>query len=270
VQPRTDIPAAIANERYWDRVIGRWNDQQKDTVWRAHSDAVNAALLTKWLPSQPLRHILKTDLFDEAVSEGLYPLLQSRAERVTGIDLSPQVVNAARGRFPLLRGVSTDVRHLPFADGEFDAVVSLSTLDHFESVEEIRVALGELHRVLSQGGTLIITLDNGLNPAVALRNWLPYECLRFMGLVAYRVGATCRPSHFASLLRSRCFDLREVAFTIHAPRLIAIIVSRLVERFGSLATRRRFLRVLAAGERLDWWPTRKLTGYFIAALCTKS
>ena len=266
----TDVPATVANERYWDDVVGFWQDRQKDAVWRAHSDATNAELLARWLPSGPLRHILKTDLFDEAVSEGLYPVLQSRATRVTGIDFSPKVVGAACVRYPRLNGVSTDVRQLPFADGEFDAIASLSTLDHFESLEEIAVALRELHRVLQPGGTLVITLDNGSNPAVAIRNRLPFEFLHTIGLLAYRVGATCNASQFVALLRSSGFNVRDLTFTIHAPRLIAVLASRLVDRFGSLAMRRRFLRMLAAGERLDWWRTRKITGYFIAAVGTKS
>jgi SAM-dependent methyltransferase len=169
-----------------------------------------------------------------------------------------------------LNGVSTDVRQLPFADREFDAIASLSTLDHFESPEDIAVALRELHRVLRPGGTLVITLDNGSNPAVALRNRLPFEYLHAVGLLAYRVGVTCNARQFIAVLQSTGFTLRDVTFTIHAPRLIAVLTSRLVQRLGSPAVRRRFLRLLAAAERLASWRTRQITGYFIAAVGTKS
>jgi SAM-dependent methyltransferase len=270
VRTETEPQAALASVRYWDRVVGVWTARQKDALWRAHSDAVNLALVAKGLSGRRLRYVLKTDLFDEAVSDGLYPLIQSHATKVVGIDLSPKVVGAAHARYPLLKAVSTDVLQLPFATGQFDAVISCSTLDHFESADEIRLALCELHRVLRPGGTLVITLDNASNPAVALRNWLPYEWLHRTGLVPYRVGTTCTASGFMTLLRSCHFDLGDVTFILHVPRAIAVVLSRLIQRFGGLATRRRFLRLLASSERLDSWPTRKLTGYFIAAVGTKS
>ena len=37
-----------------------------EKVWRAHSDAVNDALLRCWLPPETTGQLLKTDLFDEA------------------------------------------------------------------------------------------------------------------------------------------------------------------------------------------------------------
>jgi hypothetical protein len=40
-------------------------------LWRAHSDAVNKALVARWRPVGQMDTLLKTDLFDEAVSDGL-------------------------------------------------------------------------------------------------------------------------------------------------------------------------------------------------------
>lgn len=264
-----DSGAALASGSYWDRVADAWNQQRKDTVWRAHSDAVNSALLTRWLPSRPVRHVLKTDLFDEAVADGVYPLLQSRARNVTGIDVSPKVVDAARARYPLLNGVVADVLRLPFADGEFDAIVSISTLDHFDSPNKISDALGQLYRVLAPGGTLVVTLDNGSNPAVALRNWLPYPLLRRLHLVPYRMGVTCAARRFFTLLHACRFEIVDVAYTVHCPRLAAVVTARIVQQSASVETRARFLRLLGTCERLDRLPTRALTGYFVAALVRK-
>jgi SAM-dependent methyltransferase len=263
-----EVSEATAKARYWDRVVDAWNEQRLGAVWRAHSDAVNTALLARCLPPR-LGHVLKTDLFDEAVSEGVYPVLRSRARYVTGIDVSRNTVDAAQARYPLLNGIAADVQHLPFQDGEFDAVVSLSTLDHFDSVENIREALGELRRVLRVGGTLIVTLDNGLNPAVALRNRLPYALLDRLRLVPYQVGATCTPARFAALLGSCRFDVEEISYTVHVPRVFAVFMSRLVEKWGGREIRARFLRLLRMGEQIGRWHTRTLTGYFIAAVGTK-
>jgi SAM-dependent methyltransferase len=265
----TDLPAVLAKARYWDRVVDTWHEQSRDAVWRAHSDAVNGALLSRWLPPRHLRHVLKTDLFDEAVAEGLYPVLQRGAQQVTGIDISARVVDAARTRYPLLKAITADVLRLPFNDGEFQAVISFSTLDHFDSADQISSALCELHRVLSPGGTLVITLDNGSNPAVALRNRLPYPLLRRLRLVLYENGVTYTPSRFVALLRSCHFEVGDLAFSIHSPRVVAVLMARVVERSANPLMRSRFLRWLATGERLGRWPSRALTGYFIAALATK-
>jgi hypothetical protein len=42
-----------------------------ETLWREHSDAVNGALLVRWLARESCGLLLKTDLFDEAMGEGL-------------------------------------------------------------------------------------------------------------------------------------------------------------------------------------------------------
>ena len=77
--------------------------------------------------------------------------------------------------------MNADVRCLPFVDGVFDLVVSNSTLDHFETSREIERAVAEIHRVLAPRGLFILTLDNPANPAVALRNALPFALLHQVG-----------------------------------------------------------------------------------------
>jgi SAM-dependent methyltransferase len=258
-----------ASGSYWDRIVEYWNERGQDAVWRTHSDHVNAALLASWLPENGLRTVLKTDLFDEAVAEGLYPTLQQRAGNVTGIDASPKVAHAAHVRYPGFGGVAADVLRLPFADGHFDAVVSISTLDHFDSLDKIEAALRELNRVLAPGGTLVITLDNGSNPAIAFRNRLPHKLLRTLRLVPYAMGVTCGAKRFFDLIRECGFTIDDVAFTIHVPRLAAVVASRLVQHYGSGMLRERFLRMLAAGECVRTWPTRSWTGYFAAARAVK-
>lgn len=55
--------------------------------------------------------------------------------------------------------VQADALRLPFADGTFDAVVCCETLQY---VADAVVALREMHRVLRRGGSLVISLPNGL------------------------------------------------------------------------------------------------------------
>ena len=60
------------------------------------------------------------------------------------------------------------------------------------------------------------------------------------------------------------FTVEKVELVMHCPRVLAVAVARLVERFGSPRACRTYLRHLAAYERLGAWPTRRLTGYFTA------
>ena len=112
----------------WDQAVAGW-DHATPPLWRRHSDAVNERLIDRWLP-HAVGSVLKTDLFDELVSPGLYPALAARAGAVAGIDISPETVAGARRRHPELEATVASVTDLPFETARFDAVVSNSTLDH--------------------------------------------------------------------------------------------------------------------------------------------
>nr|CAA9213317.1 hypothetical protein AVDCRST_MAG63-92 [uncultured Armatimonadetes bacterium] len=268
--PKHDLAQNLSEEaRYWEDVGRHWSRERPQGLWRRHSDAVNLALLRRWLPPGRTGRLLKTDLFDEASTDGLFPLLERRSREVWGMDVSPQVVRAARARHPRLQGVVADVRRLPFRAGSFDAVVSNSTLDHFERREDLAASLGELGRVLRDGGDLILTLDNLANPVIALRNALPFFLLQRSGLVPYYVGASCALGGLRRLLAGAGFEVVEADAVLHCPRVLAVFLARLVERRGGAPSQRRFLRSLMPWEGLGKLPTRFVTGHFVAVKAVK-
>jgi len=238
-------------------------------LWRAHSDAVNKALVARWRPVGQMDTLLKTDLFDEAVSDGLSSLLNVRSKRVFYIDASLDVHRRAKRRHPNLQTVGTDVRCLPFADGTFDGIVSNSTLDHFKSLDDLVISLKELYRVLQQGGQMILTLDNLANPIIFLRNWLPFRLLQRLKIVPYYVGVTLRANRLEYLLKETGFEVLEVDAIMHCPRVLAVTIACWMERHASPKTQRVFLDLLMAFERLSCLPTRFFTGHFIAVKVMK-
>lgn len=254
---------------YWESIADEWKKARPDRLWRKHSDTVNQSLLLRWLPGQPVPLLLKTDTFDEAVGEGLMQFLKTRAHTVVGMDLSLQNVQLTCSGEMSIRGACADVRHLPFGEESFDVVVSNSTLDHFQTLDEIMVSLRELHRVLRKDGQLILTLDNPANPIIAARNVLPFKLLNRLGILPYYVGATCGPWRLQKLLREVGFEVGDVTAVLHCPRIFAVLVAKLLCSCAKSPVQQRFLRCLEAFENMARWPTRYVTGNFIAVRAEK-
>jgi SAM-dependent methyltransferase len=248
----------------WEELAGRWGALHPQTLWRTYCDELHTALIERWLPAERLERVLKTDLFDEIVTEGLYPVLARHACEVVGMDIAARAAAQAATRHRGLATLATDARALPFGDATFDAIISNSTLDHFPSLDDLGVALRELARITRPGGVLLLTLDNLANPVVALRSVLPRVPLKRLGLVPYYCGATCGPARLREIVEGSGFAVDRVEALLHCPRVLAVATARLVERYGSPATQRRYLRHLARYERLASWPTRERTSYFTA------
>ena len=80
------------------------------------------------------------------------------AAKVTGIDLSPEMLNALREKFPhkemnLILGSYFDV---PFGENEFDCAMSVESLHHFSKEEKVPL-YKKLRAALKDGGYFILT-----------------------------------------------------------------------------------------------------------------
>ena len=263
-------PKSLAG--YWESVAEAWRIAGRQRLWREFTDRQQIALLTRWSSGwdgggrRP--DLLKTDLFDEVASRGIAPWLLASGSHVTGIDVAPAIVAEAVALNPGLEAVVADVRSLPFAEASFDVVFSGSTLDHFESAADIQTALGELRRVLRPGGTLILTLDNPVNPIIWLRNGPLLGLLRHIGIVPYQVGATLGPRSLQRAVQAAGLDVVETTAVMHCPRAIAVALAGLMEGL-SRSWQESFLRHIQTWERLERWPTRWLTGHYVAVHAIK-
>ncbi len=95
---------------------------------------------------------------DAACGEGYgAALLAQSAASVEAVDISEQAITHARQRYGQLDNVGfhlADCTNLPFADHEFDRVVSFETLEHLTAHDEL---LAEFRRVLKPDGCLILS-----------------------------------------------------------------------------------------------------------------
>lgn len=212
-----------------------------------------------------MERVLKTDLFDEATGEtGLYPLLVSVARTAVGIDIAPFIMRRAQSQHETFQVVGADVGCLPFADQSFDVVISNSTLDHMDSLDDVADALKELCRVLKVDGQLLMTFDNFSNPIIALRDLLPTPLMERTGIIPYYVGASCGPRRLQKMVLAAGFEPLDVQASMHCPRVLMVPITNMLDRWAGKGVKKRFLQWLMAWEFLERLPTRYITGHFVA------
>lgn len=256
------------SQQYWRKVAQGWQAREGETLWRRLNDAVIQDLLVRWLAGRHFNATLKTDLFEESFSQGLGPVLSDHSSQIVGIDLAALVVCKASESHPEIAASVSDVRSLPFLDESFDLVVSPSTLDHFEHIDQLQRSLNELERILSPGGELVITLDNLDNPVVKLRNGLPSKLVVGLGLMPYVAGQTCGRRKLRVMLEDAGFEVLELTTVLHIPRLPAVVLARILDGRGPRIQKLLF-RASVAFEILERTPARFLSGYFLAARARK-
>lgn len=250
---------------YWDHTVEETRRGASLGAWRAYMRRVYQRLVRNWLSRRSGRG-LKTDLFEEAITP--HHLLPDLGPSSIGVDCSPAVVRAARERLaamgePYLLLVG-DLRWLPLQSRSVMRILAGSSLDHFPDKADIAVSLAELARVLAPGGTLVITFDNPHNPIIWLRNRLPFACLNRLRLVPYYVGATYNRAEARAQLKALGLVVTHMTAVAHAPRAPVIWLVALVERLGWTPLETLVARILDGFERLQHYPTRYWTGYYLA------
>lgn len=260
---------SLQNSRYWNKTADTWTQSSQQKLLRLVSDILNHKLLQSWLPNHRVNLLLKTDMFDESLTPGLHPLLSKYAAEFIGIDLSVVTIQSAQANCDQLQAFTADVRHLPFPSETFDIIVSNSTLDHFNTTEDIILGLKELNRVLKENGQLLITLDNYTNPYIYLRNNLPFKLLNRLRIVPYYVGKSFGPFRFKRVLEALDFVVIEVTSFWHFPRIFLVCVAKVLDKYFSDRAKSKFLKGILAFEFLSKLPTRYITGQFIAVNAKK-
>ena len=122
-------------------------------TWEAKDYAQNASFVhglaggvVEWLDAKPTESVLDLGCGDGQLTERLI----ATGASVTGVDLSPEMLAAARSR-----GIDAhegSAESLPFADRSFDAVFSNAVLHWVRNQDTM---MGEVRRVLKPGGRFV-------------------------------------------------------------------------------------------------------------------
>lgn len=224
---------------------------------------VHQELVRRWAGVRPEGVILKTDLFEEAWGEdGIYAdLFEGHAAVLLGTDIAEATVARASavGGLNPAHAFVCDLRALPVRPFSLDLILSMSSLDHFDSEAEFHSSLMQLCSALRPGGTLVITLDNPANPL--------YRVLRMVSRMAispFRLGFTPALEDLRQELADIDFEVLDHAWLIHNPRLLSTAVFgviRLILGRHAGPVIRLGLRLCALQERL--W-TRRFSACFYA------
>jgi ubiquinone/menaquinone biosynthesis C-methylase UbiE len=139
----------------WPDQYDRWFDTPVGRLVRHYE----AELLLELLNPRPGERIL-----DVGCGTGIFTRdVLDRGALVTGIDLSVPMLTKARSRLAGsgFQGICADMCRLPFADGCFDQVFSMTAI---EFVADAGGAVAELHRVTRRGGRIVVTTLNSRSP----------------------------------------------------------------------------------------------------------
>jgi SAM-dependent methyltransferase len=228
---------------------------------------VHQRLVRRWLNGATPHSILKTDVFEEAFGRDqlLFDLFP-QAGLVVGMDIDPAHVAAARRRAPPrnFSFLATDVRRTAFRPSSFDLILSNSTLDHFQTPEELHVAIRELARLLRPGGTLIVTLDNPRNPLYRALRWLSRR--RF---APFSLGRTASRRQLNAWLEDSGLIVTANDWLIHNPRLVSTALFLALRRTLGRSADPPIRALLRLFNLLGRLPTRSLTACFVAACAHK-
>ena len=114
-------------------------------------------------------------VLDAACGEGYGArYLAEKADRVTAVDISAATIAHAASRYPSENLVFqvADCLDLPFADGQFDCIVSFETLEHLQNQAQL---LREFRRVLTGSGFLLISTPDKAIYSDLMKNENPYH-----------------------------------------------------------------------------------------------
>ena len=132
----------------WDELAKAWIAAVGEGGDWARQNVLDPALLER-IAQRRYRHAL-----DVGCGEGrMCRMLQARAIRTVGIDPTAALLERARALDPSGDYRAASAEAMPFADGEFDLVLSCLTLI---DIPDFRQAFREMVRVLEPGGTLLI------------------------------------------------------------------------------------------------------------------
>lgn len=166
-----------ADAQYWQQVQEQHYDKLAGLYQSHYSDQTSERYRRKFIDEPMLAGVeLKGKKVLEAMcgsGQTTGYLLEQGAE-VTGLDLSPNLVESFKQRWPGCEAHCTSIYQTGIADQSFDVVVIVGGLHHLHP--DIDTAMLEVHRLLKPGGMFcVMEPHTGSFPDKVRRLWYKFD-----------------------------------------------------------------------------------------------
>jgi ubiquinone/menaquinone biosynthesis C-methylase UbiE len=155
------IKAAESQERYGAHYADGYDDRRFTTTEGAFAQAFELDLFRRTLRSYGAKRVL-----DVPIGTGRVAIPLANEFSIVGGDISPAMLAEGRGRAAKygaghINWLECSVDKMPFADGQFDAVVTARLFQHVPK-NMGHVIVCELSRVVKRDGVVIVQFRSGL------------------------------------------------------------------------------------------------------------
>lgn len=135
-----------------------WNIKGSENKYRRRFMLRRAATMAKLAHLNPNSVILEVGCGTGNYTQYWF----NSSTKICGLDLSRGMLRQAASKIGLdkLMLIQADAEYLPFKDSCFDAVLTISTLEHLDDIPQ---ALREMKRVAKKSGRIVVSIPNN-NP----------------------------------------------------------------------------------------------------------
>jgi len=182
------IPAS-----YYQRIL----ENEQGHWWYRGMLAITAALLGERLGRPGQR------LLDAGCGTGgflRWALARGSIASAAGVDIGSAAVQLARASLPGVDLRPAPLKSLPFEDRSFDLVVSNDVLQHVHE-DELEQSVGELRRVLTANGTLLLRTNGARRLERERDDWRRYD-RRSLERQLVQAGFACERLTYANTVLS--------------------------------------------------------------------
>ncbi len=88
----------------------------------------------------------------------IVPLLREKKCTISGVDISKNLLDIARRKYPGVEFRDGDLRHIPFPKNMYDEVWCIASFHHLPTQRDRIMALLEMRRVLKRKGEIVMTV----------------------------------------------------------------------------------------------------------------
>lgn len=107
------------------------------------------------------KKFVASNILDAGAGTGRFSLpLLSEGNKVLSCDISYPMLSIAYLQNSMFKGIVADVFNLPFKNGHFDSIISITVLEHFIDYPKI---IGEFNRIIKKKGVIIFEMPNRKN-----------------------------------------------------------------------------------------------------------